>query len=141
MSNQPAQYETDIAAWSEEQAERLRQHSTDIDWDNLAEEIESLVRSDRRAIKYHLEVLLVHWLKWAYQPEMRSSSWASPILEQQARIDDLLKESPSLRSYFTPELQTAAYARSRKRASIETGIQMPAEYPFTFDVLTAEPVD
>jgi Domain of unknown function DUF29 len=141
MSNRPAQYETDIAAWSEEQAARLRQHSTDIDWDNLAEEIESLGRSDKFALKNRYIVLLTHWLKWAYQPERRSPPWSGAIYEQQAHIDDLLKESPSLRSYFTPEMQAAAYARARKKAWLETRIPMPAEYPFTFDVLTAEPCD
>jgi Domain of unknown function DUF29 len=141
MGNQPAQYETDIAAWSEEQAERLRRHSLDIDWDNLAEEIESLGRSDRFALKNRYIELLTHWLKWEYQPPRRSSGLAGAIDELQAQIDDLLKESPSLRKYLTPELQANAYARARKKASLETRIKFPEEYPFTFDVLTVAPCD
>jgi Domain of unknown function DUF29 len=115
MGNQPAQYETDIAAWSEEQAERLRRHSLDIDWDNLAEEIESLGRSDRFALKNRYIELLTHWLKWEYQRRRRSSGLAGAIYEQQAQIDDLLKESPSLRRHLTPELQANAYARPGRK--------------------------
>jgi hypothetical protein len=56
MSN--ANYETDFAAWSEQQAELLQRHATDgLDWANLADEIASLSRSDRREIRSRLAIL------------------------------------------------------------------------------------
>lgn len=133
-------YETDLAAWSEEQAERLRQHSTEIDWDNIAEEIDSLGRSDKRALKHRFEVLLAHWLKWEYQPEKRSPGWLGTILEQQSGLRDLLEESPSLKAQFNAEMRRERYRRARAMAIKQTGmVSLPEEYPFTFDVLTTEP--
>jgi hypothetical protein len=141
MSNKHAQYETDLVAWSEEQAERLRQHSTDIDWENIAEEIESLGRSGKRALKNRYIILLAQWLKWEYHRERRSYNWAGSINEQQAQIHDLLEESPSLVTLFTPEMLAKSYERARRKAALKTQIKMPEEYPFAFDVLTVEPCD
>jgi hypothetical protein len=51
-------YEADIAAWAEQQANALRRRAAnEIDWENVAEEIESLARSDRRKIRDPLAVI------------------------------------------------------------------------------------
>jgi hypothetical protein len=58
-------YETDFHRWAETQAGLLRTRSANVlDWDNPAEEIESLARSDRREIRNRLVVLCAHMLKW-----------------------------------------------------------------------------
>jgi hypothetical protein len=63
-------YGGDIAAWAEQQADALRRRATNkIDWENVAEEFESLARSDRREIRNRLAVICEHLQKWAYQPE------------------------------------------------------------------------
>src|SRR3954462_15812330 len=93
-------YERDFHAWTQEQAERLRARAhNDIDWANVAEEVESLGRSDRREISRRLGVLLVHLLKWQFQPSNRKTGWLSTIREQRHRIKGLIDESPSLKTY------------------------------------------
>ena len=75
-------YEADIAAWAEQQADALRRRAAnEIDWENVAEEIESLARSDRREIRNRLAVICEHLLKWAYQPQLRSGSWRGSVVE------------------------------------------------------------
>ena len=73
-------YERDFYAWTQDQAVKLRARAhNDIDWENVAEEIESVGRSDKKEIRRRLGVLVQHLLKWQFQPEMRSHSWQSTI--------------------------------------------------------------
>ncbi len=68
-------YETDFYQWTQQQAALLRQGQwSQVDAANLAEEIESMGKSDRRAIWSHLINILLHLLKWQYQPERRGNS-------------------------------------------------------------------
>src|SRR5579872_4889345 len=95
-----AAYEKDFALWSAEQGELIRAGKLDkVDLENVAEEIESLGRSDKREISSRLKVLLLHLLKWHFQPKQRdgNGSWQGTIREQRTRIALLLEESPSLR--------------------------------------------
>jgi hypothetical protein len=63
-------YDEDLYQWTIEQGRALRDRATNaLDYDNLAEEIESLGRSDKREIESRLENLLVNLLKWRYQTE------------------------------------------------------------------------
>ncbi len=135
MSN----YDTDLYEWTKEQADALRRRAANaLDWDNLAEEIESLGKSDRRQIQSRLEVLLIHLLKWRYQPEWRCGSWRGSIFEARLRLRKLLAESPSLRSYpaeYLPE----AYAYARRKALEETGLlSLPDACPWTIDEVMAD---
>ena len=58
-------YESDLYEWTKEQADALRRRASNaLDWDNLAEEIESLGAGERREIRSRLKTLLVHLLKW-----------------------------------------------------------------------------
>jgi len=69
MSRNAVDYEDDFYAWTVEQARLLRSGELSaIDAANVAEEIESMGRSDRRAIESRLAVLLTHLLKWQMQP-------------------------------------------------------------------------
>jgi hypothetical protein len=123
-------YERDVAAWAERQADALRRRAAnEIDWDNVADEIESLARRDRREIHYRLEVLCTHLLKWAYQPEQRSPSWRGTIIEQRNRIANVVEESPSLAPHAA-RLEKA-YADGRRIAQGETGVAMPERCPWT----------
>jgi Domain of unknown function DUF29 len=127
-------YEEDFYAWTMEQVRLLRAGQfAAIDAENIAEEIESMGRSDRREIKSRLIVLLVHLLKWQLQPEMRSKSWSGTIREQRRKIDELLGESPSLRPSI-PQTVEAAYTEAREDAAEETGLPeraIPEACPFT----------
>jgi hypothetical protein len=140
MPRNSVDYEEDFYAWTVEQARLLRSGElSSIDIGNIAEEIESLGRSDRRAIESRLTVLLTHLLKWQIQSKMRSRSWSGSILEQRRRLEKLLQESPSLRPFVT-EILAEAYSDAREAASNETGLpetDFPTECPFTPEEVTS----
>ena len=118
-------YEDDLFAWTQEQAALLRAHAQDgLDWENLAEEIESMGRRDRRELKSRLTVILLHLLKWQAQPALRGTSWRGTLRTQRREIRDLLGQSPSLRREV-PEMMVEAYGDAVKDAVDETGL--PAE--------------
>jgi Domain of unknown function DUF29 len=127
-------YEEDFVLWTRHQAELMRAGRTDlVDWENVAEEIESAGISDRRQLGNRLEVLIMHLLKWQFQPTHRSRSWQSTIRTQRGRIERLLKDSPSLRREVG-ELSQEEYDSARHSASAETGFALrafPKSLPYT----------
>jgi hypothetical protein len=136
MPRRTAHYEEDFFAWTQAQAALLREGKLhDLDVANLAEEIESLGKRDRREVGSRLEVLVRHLLKWHYQPQGRqtSHSWYDSIVEQRRELALVLDDSPSLRRQV-PELLATGYARGRRQASHDTGLPLttfPAECPWT----------
>ena len=136
MTQARVRYEDDLFAWTQEQAALLRAHAVDgIDWENLAEEIESMGRSDRRELKSRLRVILLHLLKWQAQPSLRGSSWRKTLLTQRVEIRDLLQQSPSLRREV-PHLMRDAYLDALKEAVAETGLRadvFPSTCPYAAD--------
>jgi hypothetical protein len=129
-------YENDFYAWTQEQARLLRDRRwNELDIENLAEEVESVGRSDKHQIQNRLKVLLAHLLKWKYQPGARSSAWRGTIREQRDRLRMVLDDSPSLHDY--PALVfDSAYLSARLLAAKETGIDFtlfPESCPFTLE--------
>ncbi len=123
-------YERDFYAWTQNQAGLLKERDfAHLDIDNLCEEIEAMGRSERRQLTSRLEVLLIHLLKWQFQPELRGRSWELTIIEQRRRIDKLLHNNPSLRAE-TPELLIEAYDDAAFGAMRETGLPQ-ATFPQT----------
>ncbi len=127
-------YDTDFFVWCNEQARLVRERRFDeLDIENVAEELESMGRSDKHQIRSRLEVLIAHLLKWKYQPGARKSGWAGTIIEQRLRIADLIDDSPSLKKH-PASIAFSAYRAGRLKASNETGIDFtlfPDECPFT----------
>jgi uncharacterized protein DUF29 len=134
-------YDNDFFAWTEEQARLLRAGElAEIDAPNLAEEIESVGRSDRREIRSRLIVLLAHLLKWRFQPDARSAGWLATIRGQRDQIELILEDSPSLRPVIA-EAQGRAHKRARTIATEETGLPettFPVDCPFTPEQILAE---
>jgi hypothetical protein len=141
MPRNAVDYEDDFFEWTVEQARLLRGGElSEIDAANIAEEIESMGLSDRRELRNRLIVLLSHLLKWAYQPDARSSSWLGTIREQRLQIEFILEDSPSLRR-VAAQLSARDYDRARRKAVDETELPestFPAECPFTADQILAE---
>jgi len=109
-------YHQDFQLWLTRTAECLRTQRYDhLDLENLIEEIESMGRSDKTALRSNLGVLLVHLLKWAYQPDKRTNGWRATIAEHALRINESFSESPSLKSYFA-EVFPECYANARRLA-------------------------
>lgn len=129
-------YEQDFFAWVQDQAEALRaQQAGALDWENLLEEIESMGRSERNALESRLSLLLMHLMKWQWQPEKRGKSWMQTIREQRKAIRKILKNSPSLRNYV-PEMLPEVWVEAREDAAFETELPMsifPGKCPWSLD--------
>ena len=129
-------YERDFYEWTRAQAEMLRRlRPSDLDWENVAEEIESLGRSDKRSIASNLNVVLLHLLKWRYQAEKRKAGWRSSVTEHRARLQQLLDESPSLKRYPSDILERE-YELARLKAIDEAGLpekRLPLSCPYSIE--------
>jgi Domain of unknown function DUF29 len=133
-ANRHSLYETDYLKWIETTVEKLREQDySNIDWENLIEEFEDMGRSERRSLESNLVVILLHLLKWQYQPELKSGSWKSSIAEHRRRIRKALKDSPSLKPYLE-EVLAECYWDAIEQASAETGLPeatFPQLCPYT----------
>lgn len=127
-------YEKDFYLWIETTAKLLREKKfSELDIDNLIEEIESMGRSEKRELRNRLTVLLMHLLKWKYQPQMRSNSWKATIIEQRKQIEWLLLDSPSLKNKIG-EILIDCYEGAILKAVAETGLSeqtFPQQCPFS----------
>jgi hypothetical protein len=129
-------YDEDFPEWALAQAQALRDgRLEDIDWENVAEEIETLGRNARRALESHLEILLAHLLKCLVQPERRTRSWDQTIRTQRQQIMRLIARNPSLAS--VPEQHfDEGYRDALAMVERETGIDpatLPEQPPFALD--------
>jgi hypothetical protein len=127
-------YAGDFYAWSQDQGRRLREaRPNSLDWENLAEEIERLGRSEKGELENRLNILVLHLLKWQYQPAGRKPGWRATILEQRNRIARRIAESPSLAGYPASVLPEE-YETARLKAAGETRLSVkrfPEDCPFT----------
>lgn len=131
-------YDQDFYAWTTEQAELLRAgRAAELDWANIAEEIESVGNSLQDQLISRLGVLLAHLLKWRFQPDRRGNSWRLTIAEQRRRIDRLLRKNPSLKHELA-ESFAEAYGDALLMAERETGLPeatFPTQCPWSFDMV------
>ncbi len=134
-------YELDFHAWASEQATLLRAgRLSDIDMEHIAEEIEALGRGERHELTSRLSVLLLHLLKWSYQPELRGRSWELTIKEQRRQIARHLKKNPSLKPW-TDEAMAEAYGDAVLRAELEMNLlrdMLPWGCPYRFEQVLDE---
>ncbi|MDF5724681.1 MAG: DUF29 domain-containing protein [Rhizonema sp. PD37] len=129
-------YDQDFYLWIETTAKQLKEgRFSEVDLENLIEEIECMGRSEKQALESNLVVLLMHLLKYKYQHEKCSNSWKCSIREHRRRLRRAFKESPSLKAYFQ-EVLPECYQDARKQASDETGLPLdtfPVDSPFNAD--------
>lgn len=116
------EYEKDFYAWTTHNAKLLREGKfSEIDVEHIAEEIESMGKSEKRELISRLGVLLAHLLKWQFQPERQSNSWKYTIEEQRDEVLELLDESPSLKHEIEEKLERA-YRKAILLAATEMGV-------------------
>jgi hypothetical protein len=101
--DKPPLYDTDYVAWLDEQVRHLRAGPLDqLDAQNVGDELESLLLSERRELENRLETLILHLLKWDHQPDQRSNRGRVTGQKQRSRIRRLLRYSPSLKREAEP---------------------------------------
>ena len=138
-----ANYELDFYKWATAQGDLLRAGKLDTaDILNIAEEIESMGKSEKRELLSRLIILLSHLLTWDHQPSKRSKSWMFTIEEQRLQIENYLEDNPSLKQQL-PEITDKAYRLARIRAAGETGLEKSAfqeQSPYSFDVAMSKEI-
>lgn len=128
-------YEQDFVAWAEQQAlllEQKRWHELDLV--NLVEEVRDLGRRERDAVESQLTRLLMHLLKWQYQPDKQTKSWLLTIKDARRQVAKLQRKHPVLKVH-TEAVFLECYLEAREVAADETDsplstfpIKSPYEY-------------
>ena len=135
-------YDQDFNLWLAEQVTFLRQgRVNELDLENLAEEVESIGRSDKREVYNRLTVLMTHLLKVQFQPDKRTRSWRSTIREQRRQLRLVFQDSPSLEKAYVPNMFDAIYQDARQEASEETRLGLetfPAICPYSLEQVLDE---
>jgi len=127
-------YEQDFFAWANRQAALLRSGGlAQADIEHIAEEIESMGKSELRELENRLTLLFLHLLKWQFQPKRRGRSWELTIKEQRRRLQRHLDQNPSLRTRLG-QAMVDAYGDAILEAARETDLPeeaFPSVCPFT----------
>lgn len=127
-------YDRDYYVWTKETAKLLQQRRfAELDGKNLLLEIEEIGKREKKAVESNLVVVLLHLLKYKYQPEKRSGSWEGSIREHRRRLNRELEDSPSLKPYLESVFDKC-YQSAREQAQAETKLPLeifPISSPFT----------
>ena len=127
-------YETDEVAWYEENAKLIRKNKFElIDIKHIAEHLEDMGRREKNELLTRAIELLMHLLKWKYQPERQGVSWEKSIREQRRIINIEIKTSTNLKKYLN-ENYAEAYKEARYYAAEETHLPLktfPSTPPFS----------
>jgi hypothetical protein len=116
-------YDTDLMLWAESQARALRDAghagtNLPIDWENVAEEIEALGKSQARELASRIAVVLVHLMKLEASPaEEPRAGWQETIAQQRNDIERVLADSPSLRPTIPDVIETES-GKARRVAAL-----------------------
>ncbi|MEQ8384508.1 MAG: DUF29 domain-containing protein [Coleofasciculus sp. A1-SPW-01] len=139
--NLEAEYDLDFYAWIRKNVKLLRRGClSEIDVEHIAEELESMGKCDLRQLRSRLQVLVMHLLKWQYQPDKQSKTWLVTIDHQRDEIETLLLDSPSLRSELEQGL-ARVYPKAVRDACRETGLPettFPLSCPFEIEEILAQ---
>ncbi|MCX7997807.1 MAG: DUF29 domain-containing protein, partial [Leptospiraceae bacterium] len=117
-------YEEDENLWLFENAKLLREGKLDLaDIEHIAEFLEDMGKRDFREVLSRLRVLMMHLLKWIFQPKKRTRSWKVTILEQRFELNDEFSFSKNEENFARNNFQ-ATYHKARRQASKETGLPL-----------------
>jgi hypothetical protein len=129
-------YETDALIWTETQIALLRAGKFDqLDLENIISELGYQVRKDKNEVASRLRGLMAHLLKYQFQPERRSRSWANTIDNHREEILDVLQQMPSLRPQLD-EYVAYNYPKAIRFAARDTHKSpsaFPKENPYTVE--------
>ena len=139
-SRQRDLYERDFYSWTRAQVRALKKLAAtrpnlELDLPHLIEEVEDMGREQLDKLASAYRVLLLHLLKWRYQPEARSASCRGSIVEHRRRALRLIQQNPGMKPK-RPRLFAEAYEDARLQAAAETGLpleRLPETSPFTLE--------
>jgi hypothetical protein len=126
MADARTLYDDDFVAWTEQQAEALRsaaRGSTNqpLDWENLAEEIESLGKSDRRELHSQIYRIIRHLAKLQFSSaDDPRRGWRESVVDARMQTELVLADSPSLRRELERIVATQT-PKATKRATFDLG--------------------
>ena len=127
-------YERDFHTWCMEQARLIREgRFAELDVANVVEELESLGKEQAHKLGSSYRILLMHLLKWRYQSNRRSRSWAGTVVRERLNAAEILADNPGLRPRVRA-LFSRAYSGARREAAAETGLPLstfPETCPFS----------
>ncbi|ACK73683.1 protein of unknown function DUF29 [Gloeothece citriformis PCC 7424] len=129
-------YNQDYYLWLDTTAQLLKEGKfSDLDVENLLEEIVSLKLQERQAIREHLTIVLSHLLQYKYQSEHRTNNCRLVLFQHRDELDQYLNDSPSLKSFFR-EVFDECYDTAKRLAAIETDLPretFPPDTPFKLE--------
>ncbi len=115
-------YDKDFYAWTQEQAKLIKERTlSKLDLVHLYEELNIMGAKEKSELKNRLAQLLMHLLKWKYQPSRQSRSWQNTIKDQREELEDLLEDNPSLKNKIS-ECFNKSYNKAIRHAINETGL-------------------
>ena len=136
-------YTDDLYGWVEQQIALLKAgRVTEIDADNIAEELSDVAHNQYDRLESSLRVVLLHLLKWDHQPERRTRSWVLSIAEHRRRTLRILKKNPSLKATLD-EAVDDAYEDAVGDARRETGLPgetFPRVCPYVWDEIVSREI-
>ncbi|AKS23648.1 MAG: protein of unknown function DUF29 [Leptospirillum sp. Group II 'C75'] len=141
-------YDNDLYQWALTNAHLLRNGQfKEIDFQHIADELEDMGKREKRELKSQLGRLMLHLLKWQFQPIKRTTqsgtdnrSWRDSIINSRKEIEAILEDSPSLRQMI-PSLMEDLYPKCVKSAIQETGSRpdlFPKDLPYTQEQILSE---
>ena len=129
-------YDRDFYAWANEQAALLRAgRLSEADIAHIAEEIESMGKREKRELANRFAILILHLLKWHFQPRRRGNSWRLSIANNRDRLASNLADNSSLKASL-PAAIADAYRYARRDAARQTKLDeslFPLDCPWSFE--------
>lgn len=135
VTSSTTRYDQDFALWVAENIALLKAKNYDaVDWDNLIEEVEGLTRSDKRELENRLVTLFEQALKRRYValPDCYRG-WEGTLIRTQQRLEQILRDSPSLRNYLV-EILAKCYQNALKNMRKEYDARFPDCLPFPEEI-------
>lgn len=134
----PVDIEDDFETWCYQQAELLRHRRfSEVDLPNLVEELDSMGREQRLALTSSYRLLISHLLKWQFQPERRTRSWAVTITRERANIEEREASNKSMAGE-AKRIVEEVYGKAVREAMKETELArdaFQADCPYSLDFL------
>lgn len=144
-------YDQDFQKWIQQTIKHLQEAEFDqLDKEHLIEELEDLGKSEKPSLETNLMILLTHLVKLKVKknaPEMMQQTWLNSVDENRKRIQKSLRETPSLKSFLIPSIESAypdAYQlaiKEKKRAKFGVKIPEQSDYPLICPFSVTEILD